>query len=210
MPKTRASTLSGLITLLVERFLPDSQQRYILPNLKASEWYRKYNDFVPSFLRGRPRSVILHCLNRQSHSLKYTDKDLIAGEEEGVFMLYKEDGTEHVIDFGRNSAESMPSCSCKDWTRWHIPCKHFFAIFRLKAAWNWNSLPDIYLNSPYLTIDKDATDVFFSQFSNDACTVSIGHSNDTAAADNGLSEVTPLLQQPLPVKVRTHVIVSIP
>ena len=79
MPKTRAVTLSSLVCLLVERVLPDAQQRYVLPNLKSSEWLRKYSDFVPNFLRGRPRSVILHCLDRQSRSSKYCSDDIYAG-----------------------------------------------------------------------------------------------------------------------------------
>ena len=137
----RAGTLSALVCLLVERFLPETQQSYVLPNLKASEWYRRYNDFVPGFLRGRPRSVILHCLDRQSRSNKYHGGDLREGGKEGVFTLQKTDGTKHVVDFGRSSQDQMPSCSCKDWTRWHIPCKHFFAVFRLKQAWCWDALP---------------------------------------------------------------------
>ena len=56
MPKERASTLSALVPLLVERFLPEAQQSYVLPNLKTAEWYRRYNDFVPCFFRGRQSS----------------------------------------------------------------------------------------------------------------------------------------------------------
>ena len=37
-PKQRASTLSALVCLLVDRFLPGAHQSYILPNSKASEW----------------------------------------------------------------------------------------------------------------------------------------------------------------------------
>ena len=150
MPKTRASTLSALVTLLVERFLPDAQQSYVLPNLKASEWYRTYNEFVPEFLRGRPRSVILHCLSRQSRGNKYSDEDLSTGSEEGVFLIQKKDGSHNVVNFGKSSQEGMPSCSCKDWIRWHLPCKHFFAVFKLRQVWNWNALPEKYLSSAYL------------------------------------------------------------
>ena len=95
----------NFVSLLVRRFLPEAQQSYVLPNLKASEWYRHYNDFVPRFLRGRPRSVILHCLNKQSRSNKYHGGDLREGGKEGVFTLQKTDGTKHVVDFGRSSQD---------------------------------------------------------------------------------------------------------
>jgi len=45
MPWRKADTLSAFIILLVEKFPPDQHKNYILPNLKAYEWYRQYNDF---------------------------------------------------------------------------------------------------------------------------------------------------------------------
>ena len=47
---------------------------------------------MTGFLRGRPRSVILHCLDRQSRSNKYHGGDLREGGKEGVFTLQKTDG----------------------------------------------------------------------------------------------------------------------
>lgn len=208
MPKTRATTLSALVTLLVERFLPDAQQRYVLPNLKASEWYRRYNDFVPGFLRGRPRSIILHCLNRQSRSNKYSDQSLSKGEEEGVFMIQKKDGSHYVVNFGRNSHEQMPSCSCKDWTRWHLPCKHFFAVFKLKETWGWNALPQTYLNSSYLSTDKDATDAFFCKYSDGTCTeerLEQPNNNMDVVISSTLDQRDGFLEQPIPVKVNIYI-----
>ena len=52
-----------------------------------------------------------------------------------------------------NSSEA-PSCSCEDWTKYHLPCKHFFAVFHYKKNWTWNQLPENYLNSPRLACDK--------------------------------------------------------
>lgn len=165
MLKQRAGTLSALVCLLVERFLPEAQQSCVLANLKASEWCWRYNDFVPGLLRGRPRSVILHCLNRQSWSNKYQGGDLSEGGKEGVFTLQKTNETMYVVDFGRSSQEQTPSCSCKDWTRWHLPCKPFFTVFQLKQALCWDALLQMYRDSTYLSTDNDATDAYFAQFS---------------------------------------------
>ena len=38
----------------------------------------------------------------------------------------------------------IPSCSCSDWMKWQLPCKHFFALFRLVPEWSWESLPESY------------------------------------------------------------------
>ena len=39
--------------------------------------------------------------------------------------------------------------------RRHLPCKHFFAIFKHFPEWNWAKLPQNYRNSPNLTLDYD-------------------------------------------------------
>ena len=49
-----------------------------------------------------------------------------------------------------------PSCTCKDWVKYHIPCKHFFGVFRLFPQWSWEALPQSYQQSPYLNLDDQA------------------------------------------------------
>ena len=38
-----------------------------------------------------------------------------------IFEINGQEKT-HVVDF------STPSCTCKDWIKYHIPCKHFLAV----------------------------------------------------------------------------------
>ena len=60
------------------------------------------------------------------------------------------------VDFGSN--ETKLPCSCPDWKMSAYLCKHFFAIFKKYASWDWNSLSKLYKNSPYLTLDENVTD----------------------------------------------------
>ena len=55
----------------------------------------------------------------------------------------------------------MPSCTCKDWIRWQIPFKHFFAIFQEVPEWSWKSLPVKYVESAYLSTDNEALAQYF-------------------------------------------------
>ena len=48
----------------------------------------------------------------------------------------------------------MPSCTCHDWQNSPYLCKHFFAIFKKFPAWSCDSLPDMYRNSPFMTLDS--------------------------------------------------------
>ena len=47
-----------------------------------SDTYRKYNDIVPDYLRERPRDVIIHCLDRNSSSKRYTGDDILTKDVE--------------------------------------------------------------------------------------------------------------------------------
>ena len=55
--------------------------------------------------------------------------------------------------YSRLWQSTQPLCSCKDWTRYQIPCKHFFTVFRYIPLWQWDSLPTSYLQSEYLSQD---------------------------------------------------------
>ena len=173
LPRRKHLTLSQLAIILYEDFIPDTHHKYLYRNYRMSPTYRKYNDFVPIYLHGRPRQVIIHCLDRRSNSQKFCDEDILSRDTSaGLFTLQSSSKT-HTIDFGLTSGK--PSCTCADWVRWNIPCKHFFTIFRLVDGWGWESLPDVYKRSPYLCDDSSAL---------------LGYLG-SSVPDSGLSESTP-------------------
>ena len=116
--------------------------------------YRTYNDIVPDYLRERPRHVIIHCLDRKSSSKKYTEDDILTKDVDTGKFTIQGSGNIHSIDFGVTSGS--PTCTCADWQEWHIPCKHFFCIFRLVEGWGWSALPDTYKKSSCLSSDSKA------------------------------------------------------
>ena len=120
--------------------------------------YRKYNDFVPEYLHGRPPNVIIHCLDQRSNSKKFCDDDILTrNTTSGVFTLQSSSKV-HTIDFGITTGK--PSCTCADWVKWHLLCKHFFAIFQLVDGWGWGTLQNVYKCSPYLSDDSSAIQEF--------------------------------------------------
>ena len=157
-----------MICLIVDEFLPISHQKYLFQNYKQSSQYRSYKSFVPEYLCGRPRSTILHCLERKTKALKYSSSDTgVIDLKNGQFTVKGTKQKTHTIDFGIQSKNHMPSCTCQDWTQWHLPCKHFFAIFSIYPQWGWYQLPKEYLNSAYLSIDADALQNNFSTANGD-------------------------------------------
>lgn len=170
MPRKKLMTLSAVATLLVEVFLPETYQKYLFLNYKQSPEYRSYKSFVPDFLHGRPRSVIIHSLERRSKSLKFTKDDVCLVNNTGEFSVKGSSGCSHTVSFGINSNNGSPSCSCRDWLQWHIPCKHFWTVFRFYPSWSWNSLPESYKSSAYLSSDTEAMDTFFGEQSTSVAT----------------------------------------
>jgi hypothetical protein len=159
--------MSSLVTLLIESFLPEAHQKYLYLNYSQSSEYRTYKSFVPDYLKGRPHSTILHCLNRKAKALKYSSDDVVVVDKQfGIFEVKGSKGKTHAVKFGLQTKEHMPHCTCLEW---NLPCKHFFAIFRIHSEWNWGRLPQEYLQSPYLTIDTESLGSHFggSGLSND-------------------------------------------
>ena len=116
--------------------------------------YRAYTSSLPSYLQGRPRTVVLHCLAREEKARKTLSPNHVSytDSENGLFRVCGKSGYTHTIDFGKQTGK--PSCTCQDWIKNNIPCKHFFLIFQTKEGWGWSSLPQSYLKSPYLCCDN--------------------------------------------------------
>lgn len=187
LPRKRQMTLSNIICTIIEEFVPALHYKYIYQNFKQSDLYRSYNPaVVPSFLQGRPKSTVLHCLHRQAKSNKFTES-MVKIISEGKFEVQGKNKL-HLVDFGLTSDE--PSCSCKDWLCYKVPCKHFFAVFRLFPEWGWEKLPNSYQQSPYLNIDEQAISAYIQAKDNKVpilSTVSSQPSSPSADCDPGVS-----------------------
>ena len=132
--------------------LPESFHKYQKENFAMTESYRSYNDFVPDYLRGRPRKVVIHCLSRIQKVAKFKRESVTMTSTAGTFSVCSPSVKTHEVQFTGDN--NMPQCTCKDWIRWHIPCKHFMAIFTHYPQWGWNKLPQSYLENEYISADS--------------------------------------------------------
>lgn len=73
--------------------------------------------------------------------------DVTSGTKEGTFQIRseREERGFHKVDF------NLPSCSCLDFKKSKLPCKHFGAVFLLVDGWTFPRLPAAYRDGPYLT-----------------------------------------------------------
>ncbi|XP_038046190.1 uncharacterized protein LOC119720552 isoform X2 [Patiria miniata] len=151
IPRSRDKGILGILTLIVESYLPDSLKKY---QKKNNVWkYGKYPtqvQNVPSYLRDRPAHFVRECLQNQEEASQYSNVDVqLMDATHGVFNVRSSNGF-HIASF------LGPSCTCNHWKKFRFPCKHFFAIFLHFYDWGFNRLPDLYINSVFLTRDEGA------------------------------------------------------
>ena len=61
-----------------------------------SEFYRSYNEFVPEYLKGWPRSVILRCLSRIRKAERFTNESVKQIDSSSQFSVKSASGKEQV------------------------------------------------------------------------------------------------------------------
>ena len=119
-------TLSALVKILIEEFIPDIHHKYLLQNYKTSSAYRSYNDIVPPYLHDCPHSVI-----RTTYIVwrgRATAESLMLNQQNGIFIIKGSSENIYTVNFGGSSGE--PSCSCFDWTKWNIPLQALFCYIQ--------------------------------------------------------------------------------
>ena len=57
LPRQKQITLSEVIIILVESFLPEMYQKYLFQNYAMTTAYRPYNEDIPDFFRDRPQQT---------------------------------------------------------------------------------------------------------------------------------------------------------
>uniref|UniRef100_A0A1X7TFT1 Uncharacterized protein n=1 Tax=Amphimedon queenslandica TaxID=400682 RepID=A0A1X7TFT1_AMPQE len=76
LPKRKTLTLSRLLLYLKKIICQMLTVKYKFLNFQQTPHYRSYNDGIPTYLQGRPKHVILHCLDRKGSSKKFIYDDI--------------------------------------------------------------------------------------------------------------------------------------
>ena len=162
LSRQKHMTLSHIISNITEEFLPALHYKYIYENFKQCDLYRSYNPaVVPSYLQGRAKPTILHCLNRQALGNKFTSS-IVRTSSSGKFEV--------------------------QWVIWKpmLSILHYFLVavtiyakigwnitslvnissdgFILFPQWGWEALPQGYQQSSCLNLDDQAISDYINNF----------------------------------------------
>ena len=120
---------------------------------------------VPTYLQGRPPTLIKHCLVQKQKVTNSPMTQFIKKIHQlGSFEITKDSGATHTVSFLQNPITKCHLVLVKTGPHGTYPASIFFAVFREIPDWSWESLPTRYLSSAYLTTDNKAlADYFLNQ-----------------------------------------------
>ena len=120
--------------------------------MKPSNLYRSCNPSIRDYpwLHNRPKRFVVHCIRKTSLPEDISNHKI---RQEGELFLVNSStsGETYRANFG--SDEVLPSCSCYDWKKNLILCKHMMAVMRCYKDITWESLAPAYKNFNFFKID---------------------------------------------------------
>ena len=149
-------SLSQLLEIIISRFLPKLYRKYVSLNVKVFSGCKTYSTNIPSYLQNRPRSLVTFLLKR-AQRMSTLMIDFIREPTDGSFEVcsdepgINETKLKYNVFFGHN--ETFRSCSCRDFRRTRLLCKHFFAIME-SGRKQFSDLTKLFLNHPFTNLDR--------------------------------------------------------
>lgn len=99
--------------------------------------------------------LVEHCVKRIPPNAQPIPQENIRERSAGMFQVKSMDSG-NVYDI--NLSAQSPCCSCVDWQKYHLPCKHMLAVFQHFPSWEWDFLPSEYRDSPHFNLDFEILD----------------------------------------------------
>ena len=122
-------------------------------NLQYSSVFRSYSSVVPHYLHNRPRSFVVHCMEKLDSATNIPAsyvREVSAGTVEVKSSRIPQCKV-YQVKFG---GKTFPRCECEDWQQKYLPCKHMFAAIVHPPNYTFQFLGTKYLSSPLFTLDE--------------------------------------------------------
>ena len=146
----RTYTLTEMLKVVIQEFLPKLYNRYVVVNVKYTEKRKKYKTELPPFQKNRPSKFINHLLDRMGK----VESDGISSVEivgDNVFNVTSSDlCSTHRLKYRDDIGDEDRFCSCldNDYRRNRMLCKHFFTVIDNSKS-NLYNMSKLLLKHPY-------------------------------------------------------------
>ena len=132
--------------------------RYVTFNIGSSSKYRSFHRKVPEWdLTDKPKKYVKHCMERiaKAQHIELDNVRAIQHDNENskakMFQVNSM-SSEGYHELYLGDKYAFPTCPCKDWKKFLMPCKHFLAVFEHVLGVSRNSLGEIYTKSSFFSI----------------------------------------------------------
>ena len=152
-------SLSDLMGLLIEVFLPKLYKKYVKLNVECSEFHKPYSSEIPKYLWNRPKPFVDHLLKKLGlvTPVMKSSVQVVTDSPRRIFNVQSigaQDCQRHVhqVDFGDETF--MCSCDCEDFRRLRLPCKHMLAVVESDIDISFSDLSPVLIDDIYTNIDQ--------------------------------------------------------
>lgn len=115
------------------------------------DFCKKYSASVPTFLINKPRMLVEHCIKRIPPEVQSIPAENVQKIAEKIYAVHSVDSNNV---YQVTISDNEPTCTCLDYTRHHLPCKHMLAMIMSIPECSWDKLPDGYKTSPHFNLDQ--------------------------------------------------------
>ena len=123
-------SLSEILKVVIESFLPSLYHRFVEINIRYSDEYKKYQRPLPTYLRNCPKNIIDHLSMRKGavdHAMirpvEPINSTCCSVKSSDLTELKKK---EYIVHFGNE--QRYCSCTCPDFKNNRMIFKHFFVV----------------------------------------------------------------------------------
>ena len=90
--------------------------------------YRKYDSTLPYWLRNKPQKIAKHFVERFISAVSIKDEHVTLDESCEKAFLVKSSNMNDICIIYVGNENSFPSCTCADWRKSLLPCKHMLSV----------------------------------------------------------------------------------
>jgi len=118
-----------------------------------SAGWRQGASTVPTELHHRPRWFIQHMMSTELKSQDITSDMMIADSQDSFRVQSSKTDKWYNVSIGDDN--TFPFCTCRQFMKYFVPCKHFCAVFRHEPNVSFSSLSQRYRDHPLFVVDDE-------------------------------------------------------
>ena len=133
---------------------------------------------VPKFLESRPKQFVDQMLNKMD---RVTDENVSSVVDIGNNRFtVRSDSSNQIYKVYFGNENEFCDCSCDDFRRNRLLCKHFFSVIR-RGFRCFTDITPLFINHPYTTLDNEVLGI--SQDKNETVNIVNDDSDNDADVD---------------------------